>query len=83
MKQLELDVFGTEELETVVTDLLVSNEGFYNLTVELLDSTGNDAGCLDFKELEAFSSYLDKYTKYYPAELLYMVHFAMNDVYED
>lgn len=83
MKELQLDVFGTEALETVVTDLLATNEPFYMLALQLADVTGNDAGRLELKELAAFADYLDKDATYYTAELLYMVQYAMDDVTAD
>ena len=83
MKELQLNVIGVNDLKHVVTDLLISNEGFYKLAVELANLTDNDAGRVEPDDLATFKGYLDENTTYYTAELLYMVQFAMNDVTAD
>lgn len=83
MERLTLNVSGTDELKKVATDLLTTSEGFYRLALELANLTDNDAGRVEPDDLATFAEYLDKNTTYYMAELLYMVQFAMNDVYED
>lgn len=83
MKELQLNVIGVNDLKHVVTDLLISNEGFYKLVLELANLTDNDAGRVEPDDLAKFTEYLDEDTNYYTAELLYMVQFAMNDVTAD
>lgn len=83
MNELQLNVIGVNDLKHVVTDLLISNEGFYKLALELANLTDNDAGRVEPDDLAKFTEYLDEDTNYYTAELLYMVQFAMNDVTAD
>lgn len=83
MERLTLNVVDTNELKKVVVDLLTSNEAFYRLALELANSTDNDAGQIEPADLLHFMDYLDEYTTYYTAELLYMVQFAMDDVTKD
>lgn len=83
MKELQLDIFATDELETVVSDLIATNKQFYNLIIEKADVTGNDAGRLELKELATFAEYLDKDSDYYTAELIYMIQYAMDGVTAD
>lgn len=82
MKELQLNVNGTDELKKAVLDLLVTNKAFYKLVLELADRTDNDAGRLYPDDLETFVSYL-AHANYYTAELLYMAQLAMDDVTAD
>lgn len=83
MKELQLNIIGVNDLKHVVTDLLVSNEGFYRLALELANLTDSDAGRIEPDDLATFSGYLDEDTNYYTAEILYMAQFAMDDVTEN
>lgn len=80
MKELQLNVIGVNDLKHVITDLLVSNESFYKLSLELANLTDNDAGRIEPDDLATVAGYLDDNTTYYTAELLYMVQYAMDDV---
>ena len=83
MERLTLNVSDTNELKKVVVDLLTSSETFYRLALDLANRTDNDAGQIEPDDLATFAEYLDEYTTYYTAELLYMVQFAMDDVTAD
>lgn len=83
MERLTLNVLDTNELKKVVVDLLTSSEAFYRLALDLANRTDNDAGQIEPDDLTTFAEYLDEYTTYYTAELLYMVQFAMDDVTAD
>lgn len=83
MERLTLNVLDTNELKKVVVDLLTSSEAFYRLALDLANRTDNDAGQIEPDDLATFAEYLDEYTTYYTAELLYMVQFAMDDVTAD
>lgn len=83
MERLTLNVVDTNELKKVVVDLLTSSEAFYRLALDLANRTGNDAGQIEPDDLTTFAEYLDEYTTYYTAELLYMAQFAMDDVTAD
>lgn len=80
MKELQLNVLDTNNLKRPVVDLLASNETFYHLALELANRTDSDAGQIEPDDLETFAGFLDEYTTYYTAELLYMIQFAMDDV---
>lgn len=80
MKELQLNIIGVNDLKHVITDLLVSNEAFYNLALELANLTDSDAGRIEPEDLVKFSEYLDENTNYYTAEILYMAQYAMDDV---
>lgn len=82
MKELQLNIIGVNDLKHVVTDLLVSNESFYNLALELANLTDSDAGRIEPDDLATVAGYLDENTNYYTAEILYMAQFAMDDVTE-
>lgn len=81
MKELQLNVNGTDELKKAVLDLL-ANKAFYKLVLKLADRTDNDAGRLYPEDLETFVSYL-AHANYYTAEILYMAQLAMDDVTAD
>lgn len=83
MERLTLNVLDTNNLKKTALDLLTTNEAFHRLAVELANSTDNDAGQIEPDDLTTFAEYLDEYTTYYTAELLYMAQFAMNDVTAD
>lgn len=83
MKELQLNVLDTNDLENVVTDLLATSEPFYKLALELANLTDNDAGRIDLDDLETFVGYLGDDNNYYTAEFLYMAQFAMDDVTSD
>ena len=83
MERLTLNVLDTNELKETTLDLLASNEGFYRLALDLANRTDNDAGQVEPDDLAKFAEYLDEYTTYYTAELLYMTQFAMDDVTAD
>lgn len=83
MERLTLNVVDTNELKKVVVDLLTSSEAFYRLALDLANRTDNDAGQIEPDDLTTFTEYLDEYTTYYTAELLYMAQFAMDDVTAD
>lgn len=83
MERLTLNVVDTNELKKVVVDLLTSSEAFYRLALDLANRTDNDAGQIEPDDLTTFAEYLDEYTTYYTAELLYMAQFAMDDVTAD
>ena len=82
MKELQLNVLDTNNLKKAVTDLLVSNEGFYRLALELANLTDSDAGLIEPDDLATVAGYLDEDTTYYTAELLYIAQYAMDDVAE-
>lgn len=83
MERLTLNVVDTNELKKTTLDLLTTNEAFYRLAVELANIADNDAGQIEPDDLTTFAGYLDEYTTYYTAELLYMLQFAMDDVTAD
>ena len=83
MKRLTFNVVDTSILKRPVVDLLASSNGFYSLALDLANRTDSDAGQIELDDLEKFAEYLDEYTTYYTAELLYMAQFAMDDVTED
>lgn len=83
MERLTLNVVDTNELKKVIIDLLATSEAFHRLAMDLVNRTDNDAGQLEPDDLTTFAEYLDEYTTYYTAELLYMAQFAMNDVTAD
>lgn len=80
MKELQLNVLDTNNLKKAVTDLLVSNEGFYRLALELANLTDSDAGRIEPDDLATVAGYLDENTTYYTAELLYIAQYAMDAV---
>ena len=83
MERLTLNVVDTNELKKTTLDLLTSNKAFHSLAMDLANRTDNDAGQIEPDDLTTFAEYLDEYTTYYTAELLYMVQFAMDDVTAD
>ena len=83
MERLTFNVVDTSILKRPVVDLLASSNGFYSLALDLANRTDSDAGQIELDDLEKFAEYLDEYTTYYTAELLYMAQFAMDDVTED
>lgn len=83
MERLTLNVSDTNNLKKTALDLLTSDEGFYKLALDLANSTDNDAGQIEPADLLHFMGYLDEYTTYYTAEILYMAQFAMDDVTAD
>ena len=83
MERLTLNVVDTNNLKKTTLDLLTTNEAFHRLAVELANITDNDAGQIEPADLLHVMDYLDEYTTYYTAELLYMMQFAMDDVTAD
>lgn len=83
MERLDLDIVETNNLKKVIIDLLATSEAFNSLAMDLANRTDNDAGQIEPDDLTTFAEYLDEYTTYYTAELLYMAQFAMNDVTAD
>lgn len=82
MERLTLNILSMEELKQVVTDLLVSNEEFYNFSIYLANTTDINAGEIEPDDLAIFAGFLDDDATYYTAELLYMAQYAMDDVVE-
>lgn len=82
MKELKLNVLDTNNLKKTVTDLLITSEAFYKLSLELANLTDNDAGRIEPADLATVAGYLDENTTYYTAELLYIIQYAMDDVTE-
>ena len=80
MERFTLNIEDANNLKRVVTDLLESSESFHSLAITLANITDIDAGQVEPHDLKKFSEYLDEYTTYYTAELLYMVQFAMDTV---
>lgn len=80
MERLTLNVLDTNSLKKVTLDLLEASEGFYRLAMDLANRTDNDAGQIEPDDLATFAEYLDEYTTYYTAELLYMIQYAMDEV---
>ena len=83
MKELQLNVIGTNDLKKLANDLLTTSDEFYDLTLELANLTDSDAGRIEPDELTTVAGYLDEDVDYYTAEILYLIQYAMNKIVDN
>lgn len=83
MTNFNIEIFGADYLNTVITDLLASNEQAYNFIISLydqLEGQARQATATDLSNLAKFVEQFNGIDNYYASELLYMLDVAFTDV---
>ena len=80
---ITFSILGTEDMQKVVTDLLVTSEQAYNFIVTLKQVLEGEPQQATTKDLSNFARLIEDFNgldNYYATELLYMLDLAFKEV---